>query len=197
MLEERGEFAGEGEALALLKIVERLFAEAVARAEEALPRAVVDDEGPHPVQPLGETFAPLAVAVEQHLGVAMIGDELAAARLQLGAECGVVVDLAVEGDAKLAVARPHRLRAAAEIDDGEAAMPEKNARTFLRPMPLRIRPAMRDGAGHPAQHAEVAVAREARYAAHRRWALIFTSLRDFAWPARGTRSSPDSRKKCA
>ena len=139
-----------------MEVVERLFAEAVARAEEPPVRAVVDDEGPHAVQPLDEAVAPLAVAVEQHLGVGVVGDEFAAARLQLRAEFGVVVDLAVEDDAELAVARPHRLRAAGEIDDREAAMAEEDARAFIRPMPVCIRPAMRDGGGHPPQHAEVA-----------------------------------------
>ena len=162
MLEQRGQLAREAESLAFLEVVERLFSKTVARSEEPPPCAVVDHEGPHPVQPLDETLAPLAVAVEQHLGVAVVGGELAPARLQLRAEFGVVVDFAVEGHAELAVARPHGLRAAAKVHDREPPMAEENARTFLRPMPVRIRPAVRDGGGHAPQHPELTAAREAR-----------------------------------
>ena len=45
-------------------------------------------------------------------------------------------------------------------------MPEKHARPFVAPMPLRVRPAMADGVGHPAENVNVSASDEASYAAH-------------------------------
>ena len=161
VLEQRGEFAGEAEGVAFMKIIERLFAEAVAAAEEASAFAIVDDEGPHAVEALDEIVAPLAVGVEQDFGVGMVGRELAAEPHEFGAEFGVVVDFAIEGDAEFSIARPHRLRAAGDVDDREAAMAEENARVFLGPMAFGVGAAVADGVGHPAEDAEVSAPDEA------------------------------------
>ena len=108
--------------------------------------------------------------MEQDFGVGVVGGEFVAEGEQLGAQFGVVVDLAVEDHAELAVARPHRLRAAREVEDREPAEAEEDARFFIVPQPLGIRPAMADRRGHPREVAEIARANEPRYPAHGRGA---------------------------
>src|SRR5262249_7435184 len=140
--------------------------EAVAAAEETVLRAVENDEGPHAVEALDEAVAPLAVAVEEDLGVGMVGDESATMHLQLRAEVGVVVDFAVEDDADLAVGGPHGLRAAAEVDDGEAAVAEEDGGTFGEPVTFGVGSAVADGVGHALEDVPVTGTGEASYPAH-------------------------------
>ena len=61
--------------------------------------------------------------MDDHLGVA-VRAEAVPARLELGADVGEVVDLAVEDDPDRAVLVGERLIAGREIDDAQAAMPE-------------------------------------------------------------------------
>src|ERR1017187_578787 len=91
-------FGAEDECAILRGIEEGFLAEAVAAAEKAAPGAVVDDEGPHPVAAGGKAGVPLPVAVEQDLGVGVVGQEPVAARDELGAKLGKIIDLTVEYD---------------------------------------------------------------------------------------------------
>src|SRR5678815_1582220 len=167
MFEQRRELTRESEGVALMKVIKRLLSETVARAKEPVTRAIVNDERPHAIESLNKCIAPLAVAVQQHFGIGMMCDKLAPALRQFRAQFEVIVNLAIEDDANLAVARPHGLRAATEIDDRESAKPEKNTRVFFAPMSFRIRSAMSDRIGHAAQHGLVAAPHETRYPAHR------------------------------
>src|SRR5262245_27107955 len=94
-------------------------------------------------------------------------------RLELGANTKMVVDLAVESDCEAPALAAHRLRAGLrQLENGQPAMPERNARGRVDPDPARIGPAMRKplrhARGHAGQHFALAAAgpEQACYAAH-------------------------------
>jgi hypothetical protein len=82
----------------------------------------------------------------------------------LGAQLNVIVDLAVENESEIAVLRRHRLMSAFEIDDGKAAVPEKNCSVV--PQTAVIRPAVGEHGSHARQRFAVACANETGDAAH-------------------------------
>ena len=86
---------GKAEKTAGVSKIERLDAETVARAEQLLFGRIPDREGKHAVQVPGAVLAPLAVGLEDHLGVAA-GHKGMTFLLQIGAQLSVVVDGAVE-----------------------------------------------------------------------------------------------------
>ncbi len=88
------------------------------------------------------------------------------ARRELGAQLAVVVDLAVEDDAQRAVRGPHGLGSGLEIDDAEPAVAEPHGPLGIAPEPLRVGSPVRQGQRHAPEVRFVAVAREARDAAH-------------------------------
>ena len=102
-------------------IVERLFAEAVAGQKQFLVPVVPDGQGEHPVEVFGRTLFDLFVQVDNYFGVA-VGGEAMPLFHQVFAEFPVIVNLAVKNDLNAAVFIAQRLRAAAEIDDTQAAM---------------------------------------------------------------------------
>ncbi|HXD51541.1 MAG TPA: hypothetical protein VN689_06600, partial [Burkholderiales bacterium] len=83
---QRGQLRGEREHVRAGEIVQRLFAEPIAREKRRARAPVVDRERPHAVEPLRQLLAPLAPAVQQHFGVGVIGDELRAERRELRAQ---------------------------------------------------------------------------------------------------------------
>ncbi|MNO99101.1 hypothetical protein D3C76_908660 [compost metagenome] len=94
-LQQRRQAGGEAQALAGLRQVQRLDAEAVAGEEQAPAVALPDGEGEHAVEPWQQFGAPGVIALEQHFGVAA-GEEAVAEGFQLRAQFRVVVDGAVE-----------------------------------------------------------------------------------------------------
>ena len=114
---QRLELGGEGELARDVAVVQRLDPEAVAREHEPPPLAVPDRDGEHPAQALGEARAVLLVEVDEHLGVRVRRAEHVARALELGAQLGVVVDLAVLDDDDAPVLARDRLVAALEVDD--------------------------------------------------------------------------------
>src|SRR5207249_3215339 len=124
---KRARLAREDEPAAVEAVVERLDAEAVARAEESSTPAVPERERPHPVEPLDARVTPLLVGGEDHLGVGG-AVEAAALRLELGAQLAVVVDLTVVDELQRAVLACKRLQAGiGEVDDREPAKAERDA----------------------------------------------------------------------
>ncbi len=107
-------------------VVERLDAHAVADEQEFFPAGVPEGEGVHAVEALGERLAPFEVGVEHDLGVAA-GAEGVAEPFEFGLQLAVVVDLAAVGGGEQGAAvalDEHRLFAALDVDDGEAAVAE-------------------------------------------------------------------------
>jgi len=120
MLEERRQRRGEREARAVDVIVERLLAEAIAREEEPAQARVPQREGEHTVELAHAVGAPLPVRVQDALGVGARGEAMPE-RLEARAQIREVVHLAVEDDDAITVGRGHRLMAAGEIEDRQAA----------------------------------------------------------------------------
>ena len=125
VLEDRLDLRREQHAVARLRVVHRLDAEVVAGEHDAGLVAALVEEGdaPHAVEAGEAVGAPLGVGVEDDLGVAG-GAEVVAHRFELGPQLPVVVDLAVVGDVDEPVVGAHRLVAADQVDDAEAAEPE-------------------------------------------------------------------------
>ena len=122
---QRAQLGREAQLAADVPVVERLDPVAVAREHEAAARRVPDRDREHPAQPLGEAGAVLLVEVDEHLGVGVRAEGVAGA-LELVAQLGVVVDLAVLDDDDAAVLVRDRLVAAGEVDDREAPRAERD-----------------------------------------------------------------------
>ena len=66
--------------------------------------------------------------MDQYLGVGVVGGEAVALAFELLAQAVVVVDFAVEDEPHLAVLVAHRLSAAAQVHDGQAAEGQADSR---------------------------------------------------------------------
>ena len=122
---QRAQLGREAQLAADVPVVERLDPVAVAREHEAAARGVPDRDREHPAQPLGEAGAVLLVEMDEHLGVGVRAEGVPGA-LELVAQLGVVVDLAVLDDDDAAVLVRDRLVAAGEVDDREAPRAERD-----------------------------------------------------------------------
>jgi hypothetical protein len=97
MLEQRLDFRSEGEQAPVPVIIERLDAQAIARAEQSAPAAVPDGEGEHASELVEAAGAALLVGVQDGLGVG--ARAVAMARpFERRAQIGMVVDFAVIDD---------------------------------------------------------------------------------------------------
>jgi hypothetical protein len=150
---QRLELRREGEVAGRVAIVERLDAEAVAGEHEPAPRVVPQRDREHPAQALGEAHAVLLVQMHQHLCVGVRGAEGVAGRLELGAERGVVVDLAVLDHDDAAVLVGDRLVAALEVDDRQP--PRGQPRAADEHLPRAVGAAVRERVAHRPQHARI------------------------------------------
>ncbi len=74
-----------------------------------------------------------------------------AVAFELAAQLAIVVDLAVADQQDRAIRVVQRLLAAREVDDRQAAMPER--RTLVVIDPFAVRPAMRERVQHAAHRA--------------------------------------------
>jgi hypothetical protein len=101
-------------------VEQRLDAEAVACEHEPARAGVPQRDREHAAQPHERPGALRLVEVPDHLGVAARA-EAVPARLELAAQLGVVVDLAVLRHGDGALLRGDRLVAVLEVDDGQAA----------------------------------------------------------------------------
>src|SRR5947207_4739311 len=104
MAGESGELAGEGEESPLGGgIIQRFLAEPVARQKQTGAAPVIDREGEHAVEAQRQILAPLLPAMDEDFGIGMMRGKPMAAAHQLPTQFGVIVELAVEHDADLAV----------------------------------------------------------------------------------------------
>jgi hypothetical protein len=97
VLEDRLDLGAEEHAVWQDAVVQRLDAEPVADEQQRPPARVPDREGEHPLEALHAGRALLLVEVDDRLGVGSRAKAMSAL-LQLGAQRGVVVDLAVVGN---------------------------------------------------------------------------------------------------
>ena len=126
---------GEAKRLPVIGVVERLDPVRVAGQKQRPRPRVPDGEGKHAAHPWQHRLAPLRVHAENDFGVRRRIERLAVA-LELGAQLGEVVDLAVERQHHPAVAAEHRLVGAiADVDDGETTVTEAGAAIGGEPGP--------------------------------------------------------------
>ncbi|MGY4296813.1 hypothetical protein ACVWXN_004908 [Bradyrhizobium sp. i1.4.4] len=129
------------------------------RAVPAIPQADCE----HTIAALESLLqAPFLDQGQQDLRITIAGEALACA-LELLPQWLVVVDLAVERNDEAAVARKHWLPARiGEIDDGQPAMPERNAGVTIAPEPVRIRTAVAQASRHRPDRRQVGGSRSMR-----------------------------------
>ena len=122
--QQGGQRRREPDPVGVLADVERFDAQAVAAQQHSTAVAFDDGEGVHAFEVVDELVAPMVVALEQHLGVAVREEPVAVAH-QFVAQRLVVVDAAVPGDRQPEFGVDHGLRAGlGEVDDLQSAMPE-------------------------------------------------------------------------
>jgi hypothetical protein len=85
---------------------------------------------------------------------------------QLLSQLGMIVDLAIEHGADLAVLVPHRLVAGRQIDDREAPMAKEHTPQIVDMKAVAVGPAMRQSGGHALKVGAAAAARESGQPAH-------------------------------
>ena len=144
--QQRLDLGAEHEAFRAHGIGQRLLAHAVARQNQAPRLALPDRDGEHARQPLEHRQAPLLVAEQDRLGVAL-GAEFVARRFEIAADILEIVDFAVEDDVEQPVGLVHRLVGAGRgVDDGEAGVRE--ADLLLAPDRAAVGPAVVENADH-------------------------------------------------
>jgi hypothetical protein len=134
--------------------VERFLAETIPRQKQAAP--IPDGQRPHAVEMFQAVLSPMGIGGQNDFGVTP-GGETVPMTLQLGAQFGKVVDLAVEhDDAPLPIL--HGLMAArARVLDRQARMTKADGMTRAFPAHLHppnpgvIRATMRDPRQRPLQ----------------------------------------------
>ena len=130
-------------------IAERLFADPVARKDQALRPPVPDGQREHAAQPAENACFPGVPAIDDDFGVAAAAEPVAQ-RFELLPNLEEIVDLAIVADPHRAVGARHRLMAGGRgIDDRQAGMGE--TRPAIGPDALVIRPAMPQRRDHGAQ----------------------------------------------
>ena len=83
--------------------------------------------------------------------------EMVAGGFELGGQVAVVVDFAVEDDGDRSILVEHRLVPGRDVDDGQAAMAQRDVGFDQKA--LIVRPAMRDRVGHALEQAAFEQAR--------------------------------------
>ena len=117
MLQESAQLRGKGEVTVTLEPVEGFFAKTIASNEELAVNLVENGEGEHSVQPVQHPLPPFTVPLEENLRVGVMALKKISLRLKLGADLGVIVDLAVEDDHQIAIDAHHRLSTPSKIDN--------------------------------------------------------------------------------
>src|SRR3989442_5216122 len=139
---------GEQDALSVPVIEEGLLAETVAHEDKPGRPAVPKRAREHPVEPREGLEPFVDVEGKEHFRVRPRAEHVAPL-LELGFQLRVVVDLAVEADAHLAVRRLHRLLAARQVDDAQAPVRECHGAALVES--LLVRTPMAQDFGHPMQ----------------------------------------------
>ena len=118
MHENGFQLRAEEQIRAVPRDVERLDAHAVAGQHQALARFGPQRDREHAAQPRETVGVPFEKRRQHRFGIGA-GAEPVAAPFQFRAQFRVVVDLAVEGDNRVAVLGKDRLVAGIEVDDLE------------------------------------------------------------------------------
>ena len=144
-LKQRLQLAGEQQAAGILAIDQRFLAHAVTCQQQALPPNISYGQGEHSPQVIHAVIPVFLVQVDDHLGVALGGEPVAAA-LQVVAQFAVVVDLAVEDHLHRSVFVGQWLAAGVEVDDRKPSVAE--CRVRIEPGSRLVGSAMCQHGGH-------------------------------------------------
>ena len=140
---------GKAQRPAVVRPVERLDAERIARQQQLARARVPQAEGEHAAQSPDHRRAAIGIELQQHLGVGF-AVELVALGLQLRAQFAVVVDFAVEGDREPAVGALHGLGATLrQVDDRQPPMGKADTPVGTGPLAAAVGAAR----GHAIVHA--------------------------------------------
>lgn len=137
--------------------VERFLSEPVPSGKQLSLRRVPDQQGEHPVQPLGQLSSPLPPPMHQNLRITVIRLKPVPRRQQFLPQLPMVVNAAIENHRNQSFflvpppRRHHRLRPAGMVDDRQPPMhqrhihdgPVRPHRPISKP-PLPIRPPVLD-----------------------------------------------------
>ncbi|HYA12764.1 MAG TPA: hypothetical protein VEF33_00330, partial [Syntrophales bacterium] len=129
---------GEIEDVARHRIIKWLDPKPVPDAEQSLPGFIPQGKGKHTPQMVHTVGTPLAVGLQDHLGVGS-SDELLLP--QFGPQLEEIINLTVKGD-PVAPLIPHRLIPGDQIDDAQAPMGESPESPGMFPDPFAVRPAV-------------------------------------------------------
>ena len=177
MLEEGGQLGGKCEGAISVKVIERLLSKTVSSQKKSPRPGIVDGKSPHAIEPGKHALAPFTPGVEKNLGVRVVGCENMPLAEEFAAEFRVIVNFPVKDNGQRPIAGHHGLCAAYKVDDRKAAMPQKHACIGFFKITLRIRPSMRESAGHALQIRAAARADKSGYAAHQTGPVCASQLR--------------------
>ena len=145
--QERLELGREREPSRADHDVEGLDSEAVARQHQSALVPIPHGQAPHAVEALEAICPPALERRKDDLRVAL-GSKRRSGPLESATQLDEVVELAVVGDDETPTGRGHRLMARlAQVQDGEAAVAERDAAVMLERHPPAVRPAVRQCVG--------------------------------------------------
>ena len=145
MPQQRFDFRSENENRAIPGVVERLFAQPVARTEQAVANAIPNGERKHTAKARKTGGAEFFVSMNNRFGITV--RTVAAPRLlEFRPQLRMIEDFAVVDELERTRLVRHRLMAAREIDDTET--PVSQGYMIVSIKPGVVRAAMRDGIGH-------------------------------------------------
>src|SRR5262249_53344588 len=123
-------------------------AEPIPNQKKPAVRRIPQGDCEHPAEAIDGLLAPLFVRVDDDFRVAVRAERVTSG-LEVAANVGEVVDLAVEDDPDRPVFVGERLIARREVDDAQAPMTQADA--LAEVVAVRVGPAMRDGRRHRRQ----------------------------------------------
>ena len=125
--QERAHLARQSNEVAVACEIERLDTKGIAGGDQRILFAVQHDEGEHALEPIEHRLAPLGVAEQDGLAVA-VGAEFGARILQRLPNRPIVIDLAIVDKRVAAAGIGHRLVGAGRgVENGETAEDERDA----------------------------------------------------------------------
>ena len=157
MREQRLELGAEQQRVSEVGVVERLLAESVTSEQQAPVLLVPECEREHAVEPLDTARSVILVQVDDHLGVGVRCEAMAALH-EIRAQLAVVVDLAVLDDLERAVFVADRLIARVQVDDRQPAKAEADSAPVLvfgDVESLVVRSSVLEHSGHLREHPAV------------------------------------------
>src|SRR4051812_30161301 len=136
MAQQRFDLRSKSKDPVVVEIVKRLNSQPVSRTKKRLAVAVPNGEREHTAELLDTGRAELLVRMYDRFGVAP-GDVMVAGAFEFGPDRSVVENFSVEGNPLGPVLVRHRLVAAGNVDDAEAAMTKEGSSVLVHAMAVR------------------------------------------------------------